>query len=84
MIVLFGSKVFKKSLGHSKELIHCEECKYSTHWAYLRCRTWFTLYYIPLIPYSSKKVFCCPECGYGIKVNQYNEHRIMPLIHWQE
>ena len=80
MIVVAGTKIFKKTLGYSKALISCEQCQYSTHWEYLRCREWITACFIPIIPLPSKEVFCCPECGFGIKLNKYNEHRILPLI----
>ncbi len=84
MLVVFGTRVFKKKLGHSRELIHCENCKYSTHWEYLRRRNWLALYYIPLIPLPSKEVFCCPECGFGVQVDQGNQHKILPMINFKE
>jgi hypothetical protein len=31
-------------------------------------RTWFTIFFIPVIPYKSMTVVTCPECGAGFEV----------------
>jgi len=33
-------------------------------------RTWFTLFFIPIIPYKTKYVIGCPKCGSYIELTE--------------
>lgn len=81
IIRLSGVKVFEKKLGISKSTIRCEHCGKEKYWEYTRYKRWISLYYIPIIPISTKKIFHCPECKYGIEVTEFTEDRVLPLIY---
>jgi len=38
----------------------CPRCNNSTAWRLIKATSWFTLFFIPLIPYSTKKILACP------------------------
>lgn len=42
----------------------CPNCGNTREWRNLRVRSWVTLFFIPVIPYSTRTVTRCPICGY--------------------
>jgi len=53
----------------------CSYCN-STHiWQLCKNRTWFTLFFIPIIPYNTKYSISCPNCGSYIEITaeQFNK-----------
>lgn len=79
MIVIMGTREFAKRLGRSKKMIRCENCGNEAYWGYFRYRAWRTLNFIPIFPTSSRNVFFCPACHYGIEVDKGNS-RVLSLI----
>ena len=66
MFILFGfGKRTVKYLG-SAGIQVCPNCGNQREWSHLRIRTWFTLFFIPIIPYSTRTVALCPVCNYGV------------------
>ncbi len=53
----------------------CEHCKNNDYWQLYTRRTWFTLFFIPVFPYSTEHLLLCPICNYGYEVEKakYNE-----------
>ena len=41
----------------------CPRCNNTTAWRLIKETSWFTLFFIPLIPYSTKKILACPICS---------------------
>jgi len=41
--------------------------------------TWFTLFFIPVFPYSIKYFLSCPICKYGLVLDQKQINEIKPL-----
>jgi hypothetical protein len=62
--------VFKKLCGH---------CNNEEYWILTRTITWFTLFFIPIIPYSVKYFLSCPVCKYGFDLNSKQVDEIKPL-----
>lgn len=62
--------VFKQICGH---------CKNEEYWVLTRTITWFTLFFIPIIPYSIKYFLSCPVCKYGLTLNQKQIDELKPL-----
>lgn len=62
MIIWGWGKTTKKMIGGVMTR-HCEYCNRTSVWQLCVIRTWFTLFFIPIIPY--KKMYCvtCPGCG---------------------
>jgi predicted nucleic acid-binding Zn ribbon protein len=57
----------------------CNHCKNEEYWILTRRITWFTLFFIPLIPYSIKYFLSCPVCKYGITLDEKQIHEIKPI-----
>jgi uncharacterized protein YbaR (Trm112 family) len=47
----------------------CPNCKNQTWLHLLSYRTWFTLFFIPVIPYESKTLLICPVCSAGVELH---------------
>jgi hypothetical protein len=48
----------------------CERCTQSQVFNLERIRTWFTLFFIPVIPYETEHWLLCAECRCGFKLTQ--------------
>jgi hypothetical protein len=48
--------------------ITCPNCNNDTWYHLVRHRTWFTLFFIPVIPYSSRHLLLCQVCSQQIKM----------------
>ena len=48
--------------------IKCSNCNNSVFLHLVQTRTWFTLFFIPVIPYESKHYLLCEVCGQGIEL----------------
>lgn len=71
MFLIFGwgtttRKVYKTLL----KIDLCPICKHEDkNYVFIREMTWFTLFFIPVIPYSIKHFLLCSNCanGFGLK-----------------
>ncbi|MCK4324641.1 MAG: hypothetical protein KAW89_08935 [Armatimonadetes bacterium] len=41
--------------------------------------TWFTLFFIPVIPYERKRLLLCPVCQHGMELDRAEFSRLRPL-----
>lgn len=57
----------------------CSHCHNEEYWILTRIRTWFTLFFIPIIPYSTEYFLSCPICKYGITLNNEQINTLKPL-----
>lgn len=66
-IIGFG-KVTSKDLGKTGHEQICIWC--SAHVAYhlILLRTWFTYFFIPVIPYRKEYQIMCPACGGSLRL----------------
>jgi len=48
----------------------CSNCHNEGPWALVRIRRWFSLFFIPVIPYETDYVAMCPVCSRGINVDK--------------
>ena len=48
----------------------CSSCNNTVDWYLVRVSTWFTLFFIPIFPYSRKAFVLCPICGSGIEIDR--------------
>jgi len=62
--------VFKQLCGH---------CNNEDYWVLTRTMTWFTLFFIPIFPYSIKYFLSCPVCKYGLTLDEKQIDEIKPL-----
>jgi len=63
MIIYGWGKVTTSDKGQTESQI-CIRCSNRVKRRLLIARTWFTLYFIPLIPYENKYSLVCPICGH--------------------
>jgi len=61
----FGHRKFKK-FGFVSE--NCRRCNNYVNRELIKATSWFTLFFIPLIPYSTKYLLVCPICQDMIEV----------------
>lgn len=57
----------------------CSHCNNEEYWILNRLITWFTLYFIPVIPYEYKYFLSCPICQYGLVLNKEQINQMRPL-----
>ncbi len=69
MFILFGTRRMNKVLkqGIYKTCPICDSSSFSI----MHTWSWFTLFFIPVFPISSKDyIFVCERCNNGFKVNK--------------
>jgi len=73
VIILFGTRRMRKPLGNVMML--CQRCQRPSAHALFKLHTWFTLFFIPIFPFSVKYATACPMCGVGTQVDKaHAEH----------
>lgn len=55
---------------------HCEKCSRTEMFRLEKARTWFTLFFLPLIPYDTQYWLLCSECRSGQKLSG-KEHKTL-------
>jgi hypothetical protein len=58
---------------------HCSHCNNEEYWTLTRYTTWFTLFFIPVIPYSATYFLSCPICQHGITLDNEQIEQIKPI-----
>lgn len=48
----------------------CEHCNVDSMWQLCKKTTWFTLFFIPVIPYRVTYCVECPNCGSYIEISK--------------
>lgn len=59
--------------------VKCTKCNNESYWELSRMRTWFTLFFIPVIPYENKHVLYCNVCSNGVVLPSANVDRALEL-----
>ncbi|HWB33924.1 MAG TPA: zinc-ribbon domain-containing protein [Candidatus Paceibacterota bacterium] len=57
----------------------CDHCHNEEYWTLLRRTTWFTLFFIPVIPYKSVWWLLCPICKYGLELKPEQVKTLQPI-----
>ncbi len=77
MFFIFGfghltRKEFDSGIGRQ-----CPRCRNHVRMTLLSLKKWFTVFFIPVIPYGPEYHLVCPNCGYGVKLDraQFEEIR---------
>ena len=76
MIIYGWGKQTVKDYGESK-YERCGNCDnpHKTH--VIKITKWFTLFFIPIIPYSKKYYFICPACKSSREIDKHDIKRII-------
>jgi hypothetical protein len=68
-MIIFGfGKNTKKIIGQLFQKT-CAYCNSTELWQLCIIRTWFTLFFIPVIPYKKRYCVSCPKCGAYIELS---------------
>lgn len=78
MIIFGWGKQTIKQIGITFKNL-CNHCHNEEYWILTRITTWFTLFFIPVIPYSIKYFLSCPVCQYGLTLDSTQTEQIKPL-----
>ena len=79
MFFIFGwGRQTNKEFGPTV-LIECPNCNNTKFWILVKRRTWFTFFFIPVIPFSSKDFLLCPVCEHGLELDDSQMDRALQL-----
>jgi hypothetical protein len=66
-MIIFGSRRRNKVLGQVRYA--CKKCQQNSFHGIVRSRTFFTLFFVPVIPLNKITTSRCGLCGYQESVN---------------
>lgn len=70
MFVIWGfGKVTRKIIGGVSNHT-CTYCNQTSMWNLCVVRTWFTLFFIPIIPYKTSYQIACPNCNSFVELTK--------------
>jgi hypothetical protein len=46
--------------------LKCNVCSNEKYWHHLTVRKWFSLFFIPVVPYENNNLLLCPVCQRGM------------------
>ena len=79
MIIIFGTRTLRKNYGVINK-VECNHCHNVEFWNFIKIRTWFTLFWIPIIPLGAKKTYIvCPICESAIILNKEDSEKYEKL-----
>ncbi|MEA5018658.1 MAG: zinc ribbon domain-containing protein [Erysipelotrichaceae bacterium] len=77
-MIIWGWRKTRKILLKVDEQ-ECSNCHNTNQFDLVRLTSWFTLFFIPIIPYKREYFIACPICEFGHKIDKYEKERIMLL-----
>lgn len=78
-MIIFGWGHVTKKLYGPTMAIRCPTCNNDTWLQLYRYRKWFTLFFIPVIPYSSAHFLSCSVCSQGVELSDEQVERAQQL-----
>lgn len=76
MLIIWGFRDTDKELG-TVDYLHCNRCNNDSNWRLQRTTSWFTLFFIPVIPYRRVYYVYCPICHWTTEIPKEEAKRIM-------
>ena len=65
-MIIFGTKHDQKKKGYTGIQYTCRNCRAASNWSLIEYTSWFSLFFIPIIPYSRKEMLVCLLCDCGV------------------
>jgi hypothetical protein len=79
MLLIFGMR--SRSHQHGPCVAaSCPRCHNEVVLVYLVVTRWFTLFFIPVIPTSKRRLLVCPICNWNREVPKASEHVALEMI----
>jgi len=82
MFIIYGTKSFEKTLAAAGPDL-CPVCQQNTQYTILRVIRWFTLFYIPIIPFSFKYYRVCGYCRNSVSMDSAVAKEIVKRVNAQ-
>ncbi len=76
-MIIFGFGDRKTEQLGSIGLMDCPRCHNSSEWPIHRQRTYFSLFFIPLIPYKTRFLLSCPVCRETREISAEEKDRFL-------
>ncbi|MEY8522172.1 zinc ribbon domain-containing protein [Lachnospiraceae bacterium 38-10] len=76
MLIIWGFRDTDRELG-TVDYLHCNRCNNDSNWRLQRTTSWFTLFFIPVIPYRRVYYVYCPICRWTTEIPKAEAKRIM-------
>ena len=76
MLIIWGFRDTDRDLG-VVDYLHCNRCNNDSNWRLQRTTSWFTLFFIPVIPYRRVYYVYCPVCHWTTEIPKEEAKRIM-------
>lgn len=73
-MIIFGFKGRVKDRGEAVPAA-CPRCHNQTFFHYVSRQRWFSLFFVPVIPISSKHFLMCPVCSFGLALDAEGQQR---------
>jgi hypothetical protein len=73
-MILFGVRSRRKRLGTATT--ECPQCHKTCSQAVARLQRWFTLFFIPVIPFSTRYYAVCSMCSGATKLDRAEAERL--------
>src|SRR5882757_1664244 len=67
-MIIWGFRSRNKVKGQARYI--CQQCKRDSYHTVVGSQRWFTLFFIPLFPFSNKMTSRCNLCGFQTRTNQ--------------
>jgi ssDNA-binding Zn-finger/Zn-ribbon topoisomerase 1 len=68
-----------KHLGNTG-LMDCPRCNNTSAWAVHQEKTYFSIFFIPLIPYRTEYLLSCPVCRETRAISEEEKNRLLPRV----
>lgn len=78
MIIFGWGKKTVKDYGDTLPL-ECGNCNNKVYYKLVTVTTWFTLFFVPIIPYDTKNLLMCGICKAGIELTREKFERAKTL-----
>jgi zinc-ribbon family len=59
---------------------HCPNCRNAVMFRYFSVTKWFSLFFIPLIPYQTSHLLLCPVCTRGMRLERGQVEQAKQLV----
>ncbi len=74
MLLIFGTRRMRKVLATVMAM--CGRCQRPSAHAVVRMKTWFTFFFVPLIPLGTKYLSVCTLCGGATAIDRAEAERL--------
>lgn len=79
MIIFGWGKRTVKEHGEAYPM-ECKNCNNKSFFKLVSLKTWFTVFFIPIIAYKSKDYLTCPVCNKGYELDDENFKKAKSLL----